>query len=842
MTNHWIDFKNSDVILIMGANPAENHPVSFRWILKAKDAGAKVICVDPRFTRSAAKSDLYAPLRSGTDIAFLGGMINYIIQNNLHFQQYVADYTNAAYLVSGDFKLPGELDGLFSGYDAKKRSYDTKSWSFQKNPDESIVKDPTLQDPNCVFQLLKKHYARYTPELVSKTTGTPKEKLLEVYKLYASTGKPDRAGTSLYAMGWTQHTVGTQNIRAMSIIQLLLGNMGMAGGGINALRGESNVQGSTDHGLLFNVLPSYLPTPSAELPTTAAYIEKYTPKSKDPQSANWMGNLNKYLVSYLKAIYGKNATKENDFGYAWLPKLDPGMNGSWLMIFDNMIKGKLKGFFAWGQNPACSGSNANKVRSALAKLDWMVAVNLFDNETASFWKGPGMDPSQVKTEVFFLPAAASFEKEGSISNSGRWAQWRYAAVKPLGQSKPDAEIIHELHGKIKALYAKQGGALPEQLANLTWNYGFARADGSIRALDIHAVAKEINGSFLDDVEEKPKPLKPGEVAPPAPPPWTPKKLLGKKGELVGGFAQLQADGSTSCGAWIYCQSYNEKGNMMARRGKKDPTGLGMFPEWSWCWPVNRRIIYNRASCDPAGKPYQVKKAVVYWNPAAVLPDGKVGAWVGDVPDGPWPPMADLKEGKKPFIMRADGVASIFGGGLKDGPFPEHYEPMECPVPENFFSKQLSNPASKIFLDTGVKEDALATCDVRFPLVATTYRVTEHWQTGVMTRNTPWLLELQPRQFCEISLELAKEKGINNGDQIEVSSARGKIEAVAMVTMRMKPFKIGDRIVHEIGLPWCFGWHTPGVGDAANLLTPTAGDANTMIPETKAFMVGITRKG
>ncbi len=842
MTNHWIDFKNSDVILIMGANPAENHPVSFRWILKAKDAGAKVICVDPRFTRSAAKADLYAPLRSGTDIAFLGGMINYILQNNLHFEQYVRDYTNSAYLVSGDFKLPGELAGLFSGYDPKKRSYDVKSWSFQKNADDSVMKDPTLKDPNCVFQLLKKHYSRYTPELVSKTTGTPKEKLLEVYKLYASTGKPDKAGTELYAMGWTQHTVGTQNIRAMCIIQLLLGNMGIAGGGINALRGESNVQGSTDHGLLFHILPGYMPVPSAELKDTAAYIEKHTPKSKDPQSANWWGNRNKYLISYLKAIYGAKATKENDFGYAWLPKLDPGMNGSWLMIFDNMIKGKFKGFFAWGQNPACSGSNSNKVRGALAKLDWMVTTNLFDNETASFWKGPGVDSAKIKTEVFFLPAAASFEKEGSVTNSGRWAQWRTAAVKPLGQSKPDAEIIHELFQKVKALYAKEGGALPEQLTNLTWNYGFKRADGTIKSIDTHAVAKEINGYFLEDVEEKPKPLKPGEKAPPPPPAWAPKKMLGKKGELTGGFAQLQADGTTSCGSWIYSQSYNEKGNMMARRVKKDPTGLGMFPEWTWCWPVNRRIIYNRASCDPTGKPYNLKKAVVYWNPTAVLPTGALGAWVGDVPDGPWPPMADEKEGRKPFIMRADGVAAIFGPGLKDGPFPEHYEPVECPVPENFFSKQMTNPASKVFSDANIKEDVLASCDVRFPLVATTYRVTEHWQTGVMTRNTPWLLELQPRQFCELSVELAKEKNINNGDIIEVSSARGKIDAVAMVTPRIKPFKIGDRIVHQIGLPWCFGWHTPGVGDSANLLTPTAGDANTMIPETKAFMVGIARKG
>ncbi len=826
MTNHWIDLKNADVILIMGANPAENHPLSFRWIMKAKDAGAKVICVDPRFTRSAAKSDLYAALRSGTDIAFLGGMINYIIQNKAYFEEYVTQYTNASYLVNGDFKMPGELAGLFSGYDPQKRSYDPKAWSFQKGADDSVRKDMTLQDPNCVFQLLKKHYSRYTPELVSRITGTPKEKLLEIYKLYASTGAPDKAGTSMYAMGWTQHTVGTQNIRTMSIIQLLLGNMGVAGGGVNALRGESNVQGSTDHGLLFHILPGYLPVPSADLKDLAAYNEKYTPKSKDPQSANWWQNRPKYIASYLKAIYGAKATKENDYGYAWLPKLDPGMNCSWLMIFDNMIKGKFKGFFAWGQNPACSGTNSNKVRNALAKLDWMVTVNIFDNETASFWKGPGMNPSDVKTEVFLLPAAASFEKEGSISNSGRWAQWRYAAVKPLGSSKPDAEIIHELYQKLKSLYTKEGGALPEQLLNLTWNYGFKHADGSIHSVDPHLVAKEINGSFLEDVPDKKTPL----------------KLIGKKGELAGGFAQLQADGSTSCGNWIYSQSYNEKGNMMARRGKKDPTGLGMFPEWSWCWPVNRRILYNRASCTVDGKPFNQKKAVVYWNPAAVQPTGALGAWVGDVPDGPWPPMSNQKDGKKPFIMRADGVAAIFGAGMKEGPFPEHYEPLECPLAENLLSKQINNPTIKLFKDTDVKEDMVASCDPRFPYVASTYRVTEHWQTGVMTRNTPWLLELQPRLFVELSPELAKEKGIKSGDMVEVSSIRGSVEAVAMVTQRFKPFTIGDQVVHEVGMPYCYGWHTPNVGDSVNLLTPTVGDANTMIPETKAFMVGIKRKG
>jgi formate dehydrogenase major subunit len=833
MTNHWIDVKNADVILIMGANPAENHPVAFRWILRAKDNGAKILCVDPRFTRSASKADIYAPLRPGTDIAFLGGMIRHILENKLYQEESVRNYTNASYLVNPDFRMPGDLNGLFSGYDAKKRAYDPKSWAFQKDADEMVKKDPTLKDPNCVFQLLRKHYSRYTPEMVSSITGTPKETLLKVYETYGSTGKPDKAGTELYAMGWTQHTVGTQNIRAMTIIQMLLGNMGVAGGGINALRGESNVQGSTDHGLLFHLLPGYLAVPSAELPTLEKYIEKYTPKTKDPQSANWWGNRNKYITSYLKAIYGAKATKENDFGYAWLPKTDPGMNASWLMIFDNMSRGKYKGFFAWGQNPACSGTNAGKVRKALSTLEWMVTVNLFDNETASFWKGPGLDPAKVNTEVFFLPAAASFEKEGSVTNSSRMGQWRTAAVRPLGQSKPDAEIMNDLFFKLKALYAKEGGATPDPLMNLTWNYGFKRADGTVRSVDIHAVAKEINGYFLDNVEEKPKP---GQPAPKE------KKLVGKKGELAAGFAQLQADGTTSCGNWLYCQSYNEKGNMMARRVKKDPTGLGLFPEWAWAWPVNRRILYNRASVDLSGKPYNVKKAVLYWNANAVLPDGKLGRWEGDVPDGPWPPMGDAKEGKKPYIMRADGVGAIFGPGLKDGPFPEHYEPLECPVQENLLSKQRTNPASKMFSDGGLPEDVYATCDTRYPYVATTYRVTEHWQTGVLSRNVPWLLELQPRQFVEMGLDLAKEKKIKNGDMVEVSSARGKIEAVAVVTPRFRPFKVAGSTVHGVGLPWCFGWFTPGVGDSANLLTPTAGDANTMIPETKAFMVNIKAKG
>jgi formate dehydrogenase major subunit len=829
MTNHWIDIKNADVILVMGSNPASNHPISMKWVMKAKEKGAKLIVVDPRFTQTATKADVYAAMRSGTDIPFLGGMIKYILDNNLEFKEYVLKYTNASFLVNPDFKGPGELNGLFSGYDEKTRKYDKKTWSFQMDEAGIPKKDASLKDPNCVYQLLKKHYSRYNLEKVSSITGTPKEKLVEVYKLYASTGKPNRVGTELYAMGWTQHTIGTQNIRTMTIIQLLLGNMGMAGGGINALRGESNVQGSTDQGLLFHILPGYLPTPTASVVTLPAYIEKFTPKTKEPKSVNWWSNRGKYITSYLKAIYGSKAQKDNDFGYTWLPKTDEGMNASWLMLFDKMNDGKFEGFFAWGQNPACSGANSNKTRQALSKLKWMVNVNLFDNETGSFWKGPGMNPTEVQTEVFLLPACSSVEKEGSLSNSGRWAQWRYKAIDPIGQSKPDSDIMNELYFRVKNLYQKQGGKFPEPIMNLTWNYGEKDAKGKVKEVNIHNVAKEINGYYLEDVYDKTA---------------TPPKLLGKKGELCASFVHLQADGTTSSGCWIYSQSYTQKEgkiiNMMARRGKNDPTGLGMYPEWSWAWPVNRRIIYNRASVDPQGKPWDPRRAVIKWDAVKVDPvSKKPGTWVGDIPDGPAPPMATEK-GKLPFIMMATGVGGLFGPGLADGPFPEHYEALECPLEENSMSKQRVNPTIKLFND---KEDAYFSCDTRFPFVATTYRVSEHWQTGVMTRHVSWQLEMQPQMFVEISEELAKEKRIENGEKVVVKSGRGELWAVAIVTNRFKPFKIAGSTVHQVGLPWHFGWQYPvdgSGGDSANLLTPTIGDANTMIPESKAFMVNVVK--
>jgi len=817
MTNHWIDIRNADVVLVMGSNAAENHPISFKWVGKATDRGATLLSVDPRFTRTSAKAHLYAPIRSGTDIAFLGGMIKYIIEHNRYFEEYVRLYTNASFLVNPRFKMPGELDGLFSGYNSKTRKYDKSTWTFQKDAKGLIKKDPTLQDPNCVFQLLKKHYSRYTPEVVSSITGTPRDKLLKIYEIYSSTGKPDKAATIMYAMGWTQHTVGTQNIRTMAIIQLLLGNMGVAGGGVNALRGESNVQGSTDHCLLFHILPGYLKTPKASQATLGQYNDKYTPKAKDPMSANWWGNYPKYSVSLLTSFFGQSATKANDFGYAWLPKLDDGQNASWLVMFDEMYKGNFSGFFAWGQNPTCSGANANKVRMALTKLDWLVDVNIFPNETAEFWHGPGMKPESIKTAVFLLPAAASFEKEGSVTNSGRWAQWRYKGGMSPGDAWPDSEIMTELYYRVKALYAKEGGVFPDPILKLSWDYGPKGADGKIKHVDPHMVAKEINGYFLRNK--------------------TIKGRLYTKGTLVPSFAFLQADGSTSSGNWLYCQSYTGKGNMMARRGRKDPSGIGLYLEWAWAWPVNRRIIYNRASVDKDGQPWDREHPVIRWDKAAKK-------WKGDVPDGGWPPLSAGKRSRYAFIMKPEGHAHIFGPGRADGPFPEHYEPYECPIEKNLMNAQKFNPTIKIFSpETTTALDVVFSCDPRFPIVATTYRMVEHWQTGVMTRWQPWLLEAQPQLWVEMSKELANLRGIKNGEKVSVRSARGQVEAVAMVTDRFKPFDIAGQTIHQVGIPWCFGWVTPpDGGDSANLLTPTIGDANTMIPESKAFMVNVVRKG
>jgi formate dehydrogenase major subunit len=512
------------------------------------------------------------------------------------------------------------------------------------------------------------------------------------------------------------------------------------------------------------------------------------------------------------------------------------VNYSWLVLFDQMYKGKFTGFFAWGMNPACSGANSNKTRQALTKLDWIVNVNLFDNETGSFWRGPGMDPKKIKTEVFMLPCAASMEKEGSVTGSGRLAQWRYKAVSPVGLSKPDGDIISDLFFKIKKLYQKDGGPNKEAITKLTWDYGTKISGGHFH-FDPITVAKEINGYFLQDKKVE-NPTKKGEF----------KEF--KKGDLVPAFAWLQDDGSTSSGNWIFCASYADKGNMMARRGTKDVSGIGLYSEWAWCWPLNRRIMYNGASVDPSGKPWNPNRAVIKW-------DGT--KWVGDIPDG----VGDPGSGRPPFIMKPHGVGSLFGHGMADGPFPEHYEPLECPVEKNFMSPQKNNPAIMRFDKSGVGSDmdvysGVGSCDPRFPFIGTTYRVSEHWQTGVLTRWCPWLAEMQPGMFVEMSQELAKQRNnIATGDKCVVSSARGEVECTAIVTPRFKPFESDGNTIHEVGIPWHFGWITtkdrtynPGdkkaevftTGDAANLLTPTIGDANTMNPESKAFMVNVVKKG
>ena len=800
MTNHWIDIKNADVVLIIGSNAAEHHPVSFKWIMRAKDNGAALIHVDPKFSRTSARCDYHVPLRSGTDIAFLGGMVNYILESNSYFHDYVVNYTNASFIVGKgyDFK-----DGLFSGYDAKARKYDQSKWGFEKGPDGAPLRDATLKHERCVFNLMKKHYSRYTLKNVSDITGVSEENLLKVYKQFCATGKPDKAGTILYALGWTQHTVGVQNIRCSTLVQLLLGNIGVAGGGINALRGEPNVQGSTDHALLYHVLPGYIGLPLAPWQTLAQFNKANTPVTKIPNSANWWGNRPKYFASLLKGWYGEEAKPENDFCYGLLPKGEPGADYSYMYVMDKMYQGKIKGGFVFGVNPMNSFPNTNKMRKALDNLDWMVCAELHNSETTDNWHRPGVDPKKMKTEVFLLPSAHRVEKAGTISNSGRWLLWFDNAVEPAGEARNFADMFVPLINKLRELYKAEGGKLPEALLKMNWPEKY----------DPEEWTRRINGFF-----------------------WADTKIgnrLYKKGDLVPAFGNLQADGSTSSLNWLYTGSYTEdEGNKSKRR---DPTqtpmqaAIGLYPNWSWCWPVNRRILYNRASVDLNGKPYNPKKAVIEW-------DGK--KWVGDVPDGPWAPQADTKNGKLAYIMTTDGYAQLYGPGRLDGPFPEHYEPAETPVAQHPFSKQLSSPVYKFH--TSDMDKLAKAADPKYPIVLTTYSMTEHWCGGGETRNVPNLLEAEPQLYVEMSPELAKEKGIANGDGVIVESARGRVEAIAMVTVRIRPFKVMGKTVHLIGMPFAYGWTTPQCGDSTNRLTIVACDPNTTIPEAKACCVNIRK--
>jgi formate dehydrogenase-N alpha subunit len=809
MTNHWNDIANADVMMAIGSNPAENHPAAFGHITAAKDKGAKLISVDPRFTRTSAKADIYCPLRSGTDITFVNGMIKYVLDDidaspGHYNMTYITEYTNSAYLINPDYQGPAELDGLFSGYDPAKRSYDKATWAYRNDESGIPLKDKTLQDPDCVFQIMKRHFARYTPESVASITGCPQDTFLEAARAYAASGAPGKAGTILYAMGTTQHTYGTQNIRSYAILQLLLANIGIAGGGINAMRGESNVQGSTDYALLFDTLPGYLGVPRNTDASLAKYLERLTPVSKDPNSANWLSNYPKYIVSLLKAWWGSAATADNDFAFHNLPKIQAGQNYSHIALFEAMDAGVIKGLMAWGQNPAVGGPDANLERRALEKLDWMVVADMWQTETANFWHRPGVDPAAINTEVFLLPAVGSFEKEGSVTNSGRWMQWRYKGADGPGDARDDLGMIDHLTKKLKALYAAEGGPGAGIIADLTWDYGAEHPD-------VRAVAKEINGYDLTT------------------------------GKLLDGFSLLKNDGTTSSGNWLYCNSYVEPdkepdapipGNRASRRNLDDgPFNIGAYAKFAWCWPMNRRIIYNRASVDLDGNPWDAEQPVIKWNPAK----GEKGGWDGDVPDGAYPPMAvDPKATRWPFIMRNEGVARFFGAGMAEGPLPEHYEPWESPV-TNAMSGQQNNPAIKVWRP-GEQGDP-----GQYPIVCSTYRVCEHWQGGQMTRNMPWVIEAQPEPFVEMSVELAAEKGIANGERVLVSSARGSIEVVALVTNRFKPFQMDGRQVHQVGIPWHWGYTGLSTGASANELTPHVGDANTMIPEFKAFLVNVSKK-
>ena len=809
MTNQWRDLKNADAILVCGANPAENHPASMAHVNKARDErGAKLIVVDPRFTRTASTADIYAPIRSGSDIAFWGGLMSYIVENNLYHEEYVANYTNASFLINEGFQGAADLDGLFSGFDSEKQSYNQETWAYQKDDEGNFLRDETLQDPNCVFQLLKKQYARYTVDMVEKVCGMPKDKFLEVAQAFAATGAPEKTGTILYAMGQTQHTVGTQNVRCMAMLQLLLGNTGRPGGGVNALRGESNVQGSTDMALLFDIIPAYIATPNAaKHKDLAEYLEKET-----PTGGYWV-NKPKFLISLLKAWWGEKATSRNDFAFDYLPKISGGIDSyAWIALFHAINDGTIKGLWIMGQNPAVGGPNARFEKQALEKLEWMVVQEIAPTATTDFWRAPDVDPSSIQTEVFLLPAADAMEKEGTIVTSGRLIQYRPKVAEAPGVAMGDIEIMDLIYQELKRLYEAEGGPLAEAVLGLNWSHG----------ADFDSICREINGYWTKDVSDED-----GNV-------------VGKAGEMAANFTKLKDDGSTACGNWIYSGYWvpadDGDGNMVTackRRGQKDPGGLAMHPYWGFSWPVNRRIIYNRCSADTKGRPWSEDKALIWW-------DEEQSKWTGwDVPDFAATKAPGDAGFNDPFIMQVEGKGRLFAA-RNEGPFPEHYEPLESPV-TNLLSSVQFNPVVKRWdVDSGQDVgDNVGTAE-QFPIVCSTYRLCEHWQAGGMSVWLPWLAEAQPEPFVEMSPELAREKGVSNGDRVVVSSARGEVEMVAIVTPRFKPFSLNGQVVHEVGMPWHFSWQGLAKGATANFLTPHVGDGNTGIPEYKAFLVDVRK--
>ncbi|HET7342209.1 MAG TPA: formate dehydrogenase-N subunit alpha, partial [Methylomirabilota bacterium] len=761
-------------------------------------------------------------IRSGTNIAFFGGLIHYAIAHDLYFKDYVVHYTNASFLIDPAFKTPTDLDGLFTGFDPAKKAYDRSSWKYQVDGEGNPKRDLTLRDPQTVFQLLRRHYSRYTPEMIEKVCGIPKAKFEEVAQLYCSSAGPDKTGTITYALNLTQHTNGVENIRSLCMLQLLLGNIGRPGGGVVALRGHANVQGATDLELLYHELPGYLAMPLRDQhPDLKTYLEKETPKG------GYWTNKPKFMVSLLKAFYGDAATKDNEFGYQWLPKRASADAYSHQHMFVDMYEGKIKGFLADGQNPAVGGPNAKLARAAMAKLDWLLVVDIFLTETAEFWKAPGVDAKDVKTEVFFLPAAPAAEKDGSLTNTMRLIQWHDRAVTPPGDARSDADFICTLAHRLQKVYA--GSTKERDKGFLAANFKYGDKPDEPEMVQ---VLKEVNGFATEDITDKDG------------------KVVYKKGQAVSTFAHLTDDGKTASGCWIYTGVVNETpdGKLVNKAAGRKPADDKDYLAhgWGFSWPANRRILYNRAAADLNGKPWSEKKKLIWWDPSApgLTPADKPGKWVGlDVPDFNPVVAPDAKGGDKPFIMRTDLVGGFFGP-LNDGPFPEHYEPVESPT-KNLLSRQQVNPVVKIWKVPDGKNDLAPVGSPDYPYVITTYRLTEHHLSGVMSRYLPMLAELHHSHFAEISHELAKELGIENGEKITVLSPRGKVHVTAMVTNRLKPFTINGKTVHQIGVPWHWGWKgvdaLPGShGDITNDLSATVGDPNVYIQETKAFVCNVKK--
>jgi formate dehydrogenase major subunit len=842
MTNGWVDIKNADMMLVMGGNPAENHPCGFKWVIEAKrNRNAKLIVVDPRFTRTASVSDLFLQIRAGTDIAFLGGFIRYAIENQRVAKEYLVNYTNAGFILDKDFKLP-EDEGVFSGFDEQKLSYNRASWNYegtggkpakpaaaakpgQPAPPpplpplpEKVDFDPTLQNPRCVYQLLREHYSRYTPEMVERITGIPKDQYLKAADLFTSIrkdGDTKKVATVIYAVGWTHHSFGTQIIRTAAMLQLMMGNVGRAGGGVNALRGHSNIQGATDMAGIFDNLPGYLKVPTPADGSFDGWMSRITPTISKPgewQSFNYWSNTPKFAASMLKAFYGDAATKQNGFAYDYLPKVD--RNYSWVNLWDNMYNGIVKGLFAFGMNGVMIGPDTKKNIDALKKADWLVVGEIYPDETSEFWKAPGITQDEMKTiqtTVYRLPCAGFAEKDGSFTNSARWLQWKNAALPtPMG-CRLDQAIVAQIFLKTRELYQKEGGKFPDPILHLTWSY----TDPTNPSLA--EVLKEINGKTLADVED----------------PATKQQL--KTGQQLPSFAWLKDDGTTSCGNWIYSGAYTEAGNLTMRRDSADPSGQGIHPNWAWSWPVNRRVLYNRASCNLEGKPWDPARKQVWWNEAAKK-------WVGvDVPD--FKADSAPSDHMGPFIMNPEGVGRIFGplGAFADGPFPTYYEPVESPVDNLLHPKQTHNPVVRRYK---TPDDKYGSPKEGYNIVCTTYRLTEHYH--YWTKNNPMNVQLVPEPFVEIPEQLAADMGLLGGERLKVSSARGEYIAKAMVTKRIKPMNIDGKKVYQIGIPihWGFRGIAEDEGKTAktptNLLSPTVIDPNAYTPEFKGFLVKVEK--